>query len=112
MVRYVVGLDALPMIELRSPADGVQCFTARQPLSCRRHQSFMRDESGRLSGSRLNPEIFVAEMRANRNDPVRKMLLGGLVAITPVGGLAERGPATQTRSPRWDLSPQHAIGSA
>src|SRR6266851_8676405 len=54
----------------------------------------MRDESGRLSGSRLNPEIFVAEMRANRNDPVQKMLLG-----TPVGGLAERGPATQTRSP-------------
>src|SRR5216684_723760 len=33
MVRYVVGLDALPMVELRSPADGVQCFAARQPLS-------------------------------------------------------------------------------
>jgi len=39
--------------------------------------NFMHGKFGRLSGARLNPEIFAAILRANRNDPVRKMLLGG-----------------------------------
>jgi hypothetical protein len=59
-------------------------------------------------GPDSNPEIFVVEMRANRNDPVRKMLLGGLVAINPCRRLGRErsrhanpkprvGPLTSTR---------------
>jgi hypothetical protein len=60
-------------------------MAARQPMSVAGDTkclllatpNFMHGKFGRLSGARLNPEIFAAILRANRNDPVRKMLLGG-----------------------------------
>jgi hypothetical protein len=72
------------MVELRSPADwGAMFAGSPADVCCWRRclllcdSKFMHDKFGRLSGARLNPEIFAAILRANRNDPVRKMLLGG-----------------------------------
>jgi hypothetical protein len=70
-------------------------FAARQPMSVAGDIKILCMTNRPVRpGPDSIPKIFVAEMHANRNDPIRKMLLGSLVALTPVGGLAERGPAT------------------
>src|SRR6266404_6018400 len=90
-------------------ADGGQCFAARQPKSVAGDTKVLCKTNRAVGpGPDSNPEIFVVEMRANRNDPVRKMLLGGLVAINPCRRLGRErsrhanpkprvGPLTSTR---------------
>ena len=74
-------------------------------VCCWRHQNIMHGKLGRLSGPRLNPEIFAAIPPANRNDPVRKMLLSGLVAINPCRRLGrERSRHANPKPPAGPLT--------